>query len=186
MKLSLKANYREELFTDRLLLKPWQTEFAKGMFDNWATDKEVTKFLSWEPHKNIEETLQVVSMWMGEANYNWCIIEKSSNEPVGSISVVKRNDREFYCEVGYSSSKKVWNKGYMTEALKEVLNFLFSEGYVKIVLKHAIENPASGRVMQKAGMTFQGVEPCCSYVRGVFYDCNTYYKLNPKLTVKRK
>ena len=86
MKLTLKANYREELNTDRLVLKPWQTEFASGMYKNWATDKDVVKYLSWEPHKNVEETTQIVQMWMGEANYNWYIIEKSTNEPVGSIN----------------------------------------------------------------------------------------------------
>ena len=60
MKMNLKENYRQMLVTDRLILTPWQTEFAQGMFDNWATDKEVNKFLSWELHKNVEETKQII------------------------------------------------------------------------------------------------------------------------------
>lgn len=185
MKLELKANFREEIKTERLIITPWKTEFAQQMFDNWATDKEVNKFLSWELHKNVEETTQLILNWMGECNYNWCIVDKASGEAVGSISVVRRNDREFNCEIGYCLSRKLWNKGYMTEALKAVINFLFSEGYVKINLKHAIKNPASGKVMQKAGMTFEGISPCSSNVRGTFYDCNVYYILNPNIKVDR-
>ena len=185
MDRKIKENFRADIETDRLILRPWQTSFAQQMFDNWATDKDVTKFLSWEPHKNVEETKQVITMWTQELNYNWCIFDKSINEAVGSISVVKRADRDFYCEVGYCSSKKVWNKGYMTEALKAVINFLFDEGYNKIELRHAVDNPASGRVMQKAGMTYQGVSPCSSFLRGVFHDCKMYYILNPKVKINR-
>lgn len=185
MKMEIKCNFRQELETERLYLKNWQTSFAKDMYNNWATDKEVVKFLSWEPHKNIEETMQIISMWIAEANYNWCIVEKSTNQAIGSINVVRKSDRDFWCEVGYCSSKKVWGRGYMTEALKAVINFLFSEGYYKVQLLHAKENIASGRVMQKAGMTFQGESKAASYVRGKFHDCNVYYALNPNIKLDK-
>ena len=183
--MEIKYNFRQQLETDRLFLKPWQTEYAKDMFNNWASDKEVTKYLSWDPHKSLDETLQVVTMWVSEANYNWCIFDKASNEAVGSISVVRKSDKDFWCEVGYCSSKKVWNKGYMTEALKAVINFLFGEGFYKVQLIHAKENVASGRVMQKAGMTYQGESKAASFVRGKFYDCNVYYMLNPNIKLDK-
>ncbi len=185
MKMNLKDNYRQMLVTDRLILTPWQTEFAQGMFDNWATDKEVNKFLSWELHKNVEETKQLIYMWINELNYNWCIVDKQTGEPIGSINTVKRNPRDFSCEIGYCLSRKCWNKGYMTEALKAVIDFLFSEGYFRIELKHAIENPSSGRVMQKAGMTFEATLKNCCYVRGKFYDCNMYYIFNPNIKLNK-
>ncbi len=183
--MEIKENYNTTLETQRLILATWQPNFVPKMFSNWASDPLVTKYLFWDPHKNQEETRQIVLNWMSEANYNWCIIDKELNEPVGSINVVRRNDINFNCEVGYCLSRKVWNKGYMTEALNKVLEFLFSEGFYKIELKHAIENAASGRVMQKAGMTLQGVSPAGCYVRGKFYDCNVYYILNPNMKVNR-
>ena len=177
----IKENYNATLETPRLILTPWRREFAPKMYENWAKDKEVSKYLSWYPHKNVEETEQVVLHWISQANYNWCIIDKETNEPVGNIETVKRFDQDYRCEVGYCLSRKLWNKGYMTEALKKVLEFLFDEGYYKIILRHITQNVASGRVMQKAGMTYAGKAPYDCYIKGKFYDCETYYILNPKV-----
>ena len=67
----------------------------------------------------------------------------------------------------------------MTEALKKVVEFLFEEGYHKIELRHAVENPASGKVMQKAGLTYLCTKPQDCFVRGKFYDTVCYYIINP-------
>ena len=181
--MEIKENYNTSLETQRLILATWQLNFVPKMYTNWASDKEVTKYLYWNPHKNQEETKQIVMQWMSESNYNWCIIDKELNEPIGSINVVKRNDIDFNCEIGYCLSRKFWNKGYMTEALKKVIEFLFSEGYYRIDLRHAVENVASGKVMQKAGMSLQGLSKGSCYVRGKFYDCNIYYILNPNIKI---
>lgn len=183
--MDIKENYNSMLETERLILAPWELSFVPKMFSNWASDSIVTKYLPWNPHKNQEETRQIVLNWMGEPNYNWCILNKQTKEPIGSINVVRRNDANFNCEVGYCLSRKDWNKGYTTEALKKILEFLFDEGFYKVELKHVVENVASGRVMQKAGLTFQGLSPVSCYVRGVFYDCNVYYALNPNKKIKK-
>ena len=175
----IKNNFKKQLETERLILSPWQDNFAVDMYKNWATDTEVVKFLSWEVHENLEETKKVVSMWVEEQTYNWCIIDKDSKEAIGSISIVKNDVKNFNCEIGYCLSRKFWNKGIMTEALKKVLEFLFEEGYNTIYLKHAVENVASGRVMQKAGMSFVCTLPQATYLRGKFYDCNMYVMVNP-------
>ena len=177
--MQIKGNYRTELTTDRLTLSPWNLSFTKKMFENWASDARVTKYLSWNPHKNVEETEQVVLSWMESARYNWCIRLKETGEPIGSIDMVNNSEKDFRCEIGYCLGYNFWKKGYMTEALKAVIEFLFKEGYNKIVLKHAVENVASGRVMQKAGMTFLATNPKDCFVKGKFYDCNYYYILNP-------
>jgi len=178
--MEIKENYYVDLVTDRTILSPWKLTYTKDMYENWATDKEVTKYLSWEPHKNMQQTQNIISNWIQTKNYNWCILDKLTKQPIGSIEVVHRCDRYFNCEVGYCLSRKFWNKGIMTEVLKKVIDFLFSEGYCKITLKHAVENVASGRVMQKAGMTFQCMAPKEVLCHGKFLDCNVYYILNPK------
>lgn len=180
MEKQIKGNYNKELTTDRLILSPWNLSFTKKMYENWANDERVTKYLYWYPHKNTKETEQIILSWMERAGYNWCIRLKETGEPIGSIDLVKNYEKDFKGEIGYCLGYKFWNKGYMTEALKKVIEFLFSEGYNKIELRHAVENVGSGRVMQKAGMTFLTTSPQDCFVKGKFYDCNYYYMLNPK------
>ena len=76
-----------------------------------------------------------------------------------SIDVVNLNEKLATAEIGYCLSKKHWGQGIMTEALKAVIDYLFSEvGLNRIVARHNVHNLASGRVMQKSGMTFEGVQ----------------------------
>ena len=175
----IKRNYNTELVTNRLFLTPWNLSFTKKMYENWASDPRVTKYLFWYPHKNMEETEQIILSWMNKPNYNWCIRLKETGEPIGSLELVKNNEKDFKGEIGYCLGYNYWNKGYMTEALKKVVEFLFSEGYNKLELRHAVENVASGRVMQKAGLSFLVTSPQDCYVKGKFYNCNYYYILNP-------
>ena len=179
--MEIKNNFTETLQTERLILTPWQRKFAKDMYKNWATDPEVNKWLSWELHKNVEETEQLILNWMASPRYNWCIVDKQTGEAIGSIDMVRISEKDYKGEIGYCLTRRYWNKGLMTEALKKVIEFLFSEGFNKLELRHAVENIGSGRVMQKAGMTFLCTSPKDCYVRGQFYDTNNYYILNPNI-----
>ena len=104
--MQIKRNYKTELETKSLYLKPWQRIYARDMYKNWAIDKEVCKFLTWEPHKNVEETEMIVSMWVERPNYAWAIIDKESNEAIGSIDIVFNREKDFACEIGYCLSRR--------------------------------------------------------------------------------
>lgn len=144
------------LETNRLILRKFTKEDAEGMYNNWATDKECCKYLSWEIHKNIEETKEILNKWIEQYNdnsYNWVVELKETKEIIGSISIVKNHKKDLYCEIGYCYGSKYWNKGYATEALKRVIDFFIDECNLHLVEAYHISgNPASGRVMQKAGM----------------------------------
>ena len=72
---------------------------------------------------------------------------------IGDISVVSQDSQKEMCEVGYILGKNFWGQGIMTEALKAVLHFLLLEvGFKEVQAKYVSLNPASGRVMAKAGM----------------------------------
>ena len=87
--------------------------------------------------------------------YNWAI--EYNGEMIGSISTTYINDRDSACEVGYCIGQAYWNKGLMSEALEAVIGYLFHEiDMHRIMAKHDVDNPASGRVMQKCNMTFEG------------------------------
>jgi len=145
------------LHTKRLTLRRFTNSDAEVMFNNYANDSEVTKFLSWEPHGNIEVTKELLSSW--EHNYenlscyNWAII--FDNDLIGSIALLNPNDELCEAEAGYCMMKKHWSKGIMAEALSKVIEFAFNTiGFKRIFAKHDVKNPNSGKVMQKCGMQY--------------------------------
>lgn len=147
--------------TDRLLLRRFEFTDAYDMFKNWANDSAVAKFLTWKPHNNIEVTKEIVEQWVNEYEnnniYDWAIEVKEIGEVIGSISIVKLDEKHYSCEIGYCMSRKYWGKGIMSESLKAVIDYLFSEiGFNRIVAKHDTINIASGKVMVKSGMRYEG------------------------------
>ena len=147
----------QNIETKRLLLRKFKVEDAEEMFENWAKDSENVIFLEWNAHKDAYETKSILQKWSDEykssKTYNWCITIKDTKEIIGSITVVKFFEDIECAEIGYVISKNHWNKGIMTEALGEVIKYLFCKvGVNRIQLKHDLDNIASGKVMIKNGL----------------------------------
>lgn len=147
--------------TERLILRPFHEDDAEPMFRNWASDPEVTKFLTWPVHENIEVSRQVVKIWVNgydtPQNYQWAIELKKIREPIGSISAVKTDDRTESATIGYCIGRNWWGQGIMPEALQAVIAFFFSEVNMNCVNAcHDPRNPNSGKVMKKCGMVYEG------------------------------
>ena len=146
--------------TERLILRPFQSSDAEHMFRNWASDREVAKFLTWNAHRSLADSETVINMWTAEYNdnsrYNWAIVLKELGEPIGGIDVVKIYENTDTAEIGYDIGRQWWNKGIVTEAFRAVIPYLFDVGFQQIRACHAVENPASGRVMEKSGLTYEG------------------------------
>lgn len=150
------------LQTERLALRPFRLDDAEAVFRNWASDPEVTKHLTWRAHQNAGVTRTVVNSWLKDYRkphgYHWCITLKGSDEPIGGIDVVSSNEHLASAELGYCISRRFWGHGYATEALIAVLEHLLGHvEYERAVARHDTANPASGAVMIKAGMAFEGV-----------------------------
>ncbi len=150
-----------QLETEHLILRRFVESDAKMMYTNWASIPEVTKYVSWFPHKDINETKQIVKQWVEEYaqvdRYQWAIILKEIGKPIGSIGVVRQDDKAEKAEMGYCIGNAFWHKGYTSEALSCVMEYLFSEiGFNRIAALHDVRNPNSGRVMQKCGMVYEG------------------------------
>lgn len=149
------------LETNRLLLRKLELSDAEAMFNNWCNDADVTRYLPWDPHKNIEITTELLNMWINDYNnphtYRWIIIKKENNEPIGTIDVVNKDITNKVFEIGHCYSKKSWGNGYATETLSKIISFLFEEVNVDLIMaKHYENNPASGKVMQKVNMNYDG------------------------------
>ena len=151
------------LETERLILRRYKIDDAEDMFANWVTDQEVTRFWSWEPHKDIATTRTLLKQWIQEYenldNYHWVIVCKANLQAIGYIYLNSINNAERSAAVHYLLSRAYWNQGIMSEACNRVIEFAFRDvGFHKIYSWHHSDNPASGRVMQKCGMKFTKTE----------------------------
>ena len=151
----------KELQTERLILRRFAMDDAEAMYRNWCDDPEVTKYLCWPTHENVEVTRSVLAEWVSSYEkddvYHWAIVLMEIGEPIGGISVVHRNDDIQMVHIGYCIGRRWWRQGVMTEAFAEVIRFLFEEvGVNRIEARHDVENPNSGKVMLKCGLKYEG------------------------------
>lgn len=152
----------KRLETDRLILRPFTLEDAETMYRNWASDPEVTKYLPWTPHESVQVTRSLLEDWISQYDkddyYHWTIVLKeNSEEPIGSISAVQKDDAIKMVHIGYCIGKKWWKQGITSEALAALIKFFFEEvGINRIELRHDPRNPNSGKVMMKCGLQYEG------------------------------
>jgi ribosomal-protein-alanine N-acetyltransferase len=150
-----------KLDTARLTLRRFALEDADAMLRNWASDAEVTRYLTWPPHESAEDTrayiAHLISSYETDAVYDWAIVPRELGEPIGSIGVVQRDDRVQMVHIGYCVSRAWWRRGVTSEALGAVIRFFFEEvGAMRVEARHDPRNPNSGRVMLKCGMKYEG------------------------------
>ena len=152
--------------TPRLILRRAVRDDADAMFQNWAADPEVTKYLTWPTYKRVDTAYQILDQWISEYEkqdfYQWMIVLKELGEPIGSISVVRRNDCVGEAEIGYCIGSPWWHKGITSESLAAVIRYLFTEvGMNRVAARHDPRNPHSGGVMKKCGMIYEGTLRSC-------------------------
>ena len=167
------------LETDRLILRRFKEDDASSMYHNWANDDEVTRFLTWQTYSGIDNAHDFIRFLLDgygkDDFYQWAIELKETEELIGSISVVRLDDSVDAAELGYCIGRRFWGHGYMTEAVRRVISFLFEEvGANRISARHDTNNPNSGKVMIKAGMSFEGTLRQCDRNNQGIVDCACY------------
>ncbi|PYG87031.1 ribosomal-protein-alanine N-acetyltransferase [Ruminiclostridium sufflavum DSM 19573] len=148
--------------TERLILRRFNLSDASNMYINWASDEEVTRYLTWPAHMNAEETEMIIGLWIKDyespKTYQWCIELKDSGEAIGSISAVNVKEDVDSVEIGYCIGREFWRRGITSEAFSAVIKFFFEEVQAsRIEARHDSENPGSGRVMEKCGLVMEGI-----------------------------
>lgn len=155
----LKHKGSVEIKTDRLLLRKFNVNDAEAIFSAWTSDERVAKYTSWNAHKSIEDTKAYVEYIASKAkisDYNWVI--KLDSKIIGSINVCYSDEHLEIAGIAYVVAHDYWGKGYMTEAARAVIKFLFNDvNYRKIIAGCDSENIGSARVMEKAGMKREAV-----------------------------
>lgn len=149
------------LETKRLILRRFELSDAQEVYNTWTSDPKVSRYVSWSPHKNVSETQALIQSWIERYDnnaYNWVVELKDSHTLIGNISAISVSRTHHNCEIGYCYGWKYWGEGYATEALRAVIDYLLQDCDFHLVeAKHQGTNPASGRVMEKAGMQKEAV-----------------------------
>ena len=165
----------QEIKTDRLLLRRFTIDDINDYFI-WTGCPEVSRFNMEKPHKNIEEAktelLQYINNYRNIDFYMWGIVFE--NELIGFCCGNEMNEDIRSICIGYGIKKKHWNKGITTEATKALIDYFFNIGFNRIFSYHNSLNPASGKVMLKSGMTFEGRIRGGSKLAGEICDCLQY------------
>lgn len=143
------------LQTERLILRPWTVDDLADFYE-YASVDGVGQMAGWLPHKNIDESLAILQMFIAEKKV---FAIEFDGKVIGSLGI------EFYKEellpeyktkqgreIGYALSKNYWGKGLMPEAVKTVIKYLFETVNLDfIVCSHFLKNVQSKRVQEKCG-----------------------------------
>ena len=167
-----------KLETDRLILRRMHMRDAEDIFA-YSRDPEVARHVLWAAQKDVSEAKEycryMMKRYRADQPSSWGIILKKSGRLVGTIGYMDHSEDNASVEVGYSLSRSLWNGGYMTEALRCVIAHTFENMDInRIEAQHELENPSSGRVMEKCGMRKEGVLRQRLYNKGKYVDVALY------------
>jgi [ribosomal protein S5]-alanine N-acetyltransferase len=168
-----------EIETERLLLRRMRLDDAEAMFA-YASDPEVTRYVPWDTHHSIEDsesflTFAIEGYERGDFG-GWGVVLKDSGVFIGTCGLDAGYAPEHArAELGYVLSREHWGKGLMLEAVRAVIRFGFGRiGLNRIEARCIAENTASARVMEKAGMTYEGTLREREFIKGAYRDMKLY------------
>lgn len=166
------------LETERLTLRKVQEHDLKSMYE-YGSDPEVSKYLPWERHRSIEDTRRflkyILERYKNGELAPWAIEYKEDGKMIGTIDFVSWYPSHKIAEIGYVLHRSYWGRGLMTEAVKRVIQFGFEK--MKLVRIEAVclpENISSYKVMEKAGMQYEGTLRKARRIKGENRDIKVY------------
>ncbi len=145
--------------TARLLARPAVTADAQAIFDHYACDPEVARYMTWRPHNEISETLDFLrrceQVWADGSAFPWSLWMKGSGEFVGLLEIrVHRTS----VDLGYALSRRRWRQGLMSEALRSVLQWALAQPEIyRVWATCDVDNVASARVLERISMEREGI-----------------------------
>lgn len=166
------------LETERFILRKVTKEDIEDMY-LYGSDEEVSKYVTWNTHETIADTKGfvefVLNKYVNKQVSPWGIEYKENGKFIGTIDFVWWQPNHKIAEIGYVISKDYWGKGLTTEVAKELVKFGFEEmDLVRVQARCDVENIASARVMEKAGMTLEGIIRKGIFVKGEHRDLKMY------------
>jgi RimJ/RimL family protein N-acetyltransferase len=144
--------------TDRLLARPPTFADAQVIFENYASDPEVAKYMTWRPHRDVVETLEFLGrcerVWVDGSAFPWSLWLKNTGEFVGFCEIRVHGSS---VDLGYALSRRWWRHGLMSEALRSVVQWALAQSDIyRVWATCDVENLASARVLERVGMEREG------------------------------
>lgn len=169
-----------EIRTGRLLLRKLRREDTQDYYDRIGSSKAVTRYMLFEPHRDISDSVASIEKTLRRYEsgrcYRWGIALPADDRIIGVIELLRFDEEMNSCSFAYMLGEGFWGKGYGTEALRAALNFAFAELKMDSVeADHIAENAASGAVMRKAGMKYQGTAAGKYEKNGALHDAPLYW-----------
>lgn len=166
------------LETKRLILRKLSIEDVEDLY-SYSCNQEIYQYVAWEPHNTKSDTVKFIEFALSQyENYKvipWGIENKENRKLIGTIDFSSWQPKHHIAEIGYMLSQDYWGKGIATEAANAVIQFGFNHmDLVRIQAKCFVDNKSSARVMEKTGMTFEGIIRKGILVKGKHQDLKMY------------
>jgi [ribosomal protein S5]-alanine N-acetyltransferase len=166
------------LETERLLLRKITVEDAEDMFV-YGSNPEVSTYVTWNKHQTLSDTKEFIDFILNQYEAGriapWGIEDKETGRLIGTIDFVSWNTNHHFAEIGYVIARDYWGKGITTEAAEALIRFGFEKmDLVRIQARCFVENIGSERVMEKVGMSFEGIIRKGMLIKGKHWDLNMY------------
>lgn len=164
--------------TERLLLRKITFEDAADIYE-YTSDKNVSKYVTWDRHASLMDTKGFIHYVNQQYAFKrlapWGIELKENGKLIGTIDFVSWKPNHHTAEIGYAISRQYWGMGITTEAAKALIAFGFTKmELVRIQARCMVENIGSQRVMEKTGMSFEGIIRKGLYAKGKHHDLKLY------------
>ena len=161
-----------EIETKRLKLRQFNHDDVNDVFE-YASETEIAKYVVWYPHTSKFESLEflnnVVEAYLKNKPAPWAIELNENSKVIGSIGFNNFYKEDSKAEIGFALSKEYWGKGITLEALTAIIYYGFHTLKLNRIEAHCmIENKASARVMEKAGMKYEGTFREFTKIKGRF------------------
>jgi RimJ/RimL family protein N-acetyltransferase len=145
--------------TTRLVLRPPRLADGRAIFESYGQDAEVTRYLTWRPHARAEEMesflRRSIAAWRGYSRRPWVLTRCPEDRPIGMIELRMSGH---HAELGYVLARAAWGQGLMTEAVQAIVDLALADpGLYRTWAVCDVENLASARVLEKAGMQREGL-----------------------------
>jgi ribosomal-protein-alanine N-acetyltransferase len=145
--------------TDRILARPPTSADAQVVFENYASDPRVAKYMTWRPHRDVAETLEFLGrcerVWVDGSAFPWSLWLKGTGEFVGLFEIRVHGSA---VDLGYALSQRWWRQGLMSEALRSVVQWALAQSDIyRVWATCDVENLASARVLERVGMEREGI-----------------------------
>lgn len=162
-----------QMESDRIILRPVLLEDAEDMYE-YTSDEETTRFI-YDQHTDINRTKNLIANYFfKEPIGKYAILLKESNKMIGTIEF-RVHEYNKSGELGYTLSRHYWGNGYMTEAGKLILELAFNTlGLERVFAEYDVRNSASGKVLDRLGMTYEGTRRRNHMVKGILTDSVHY------------